>query len=381
MKFDILINQFDEHNEAGIILAKQLNIKKVIILTIGKEKIKFEDIKKIYVDLVPNIDIEELVINIGDIDKIRNIFKNYDNKNVLVNLTGGERINSLILMKVCNELDINTVYVDIINRKRYVLGNNYRVIEEDLKDIDIENILKASGANIVVNASDLCEKPEIIKGTEVILENIDMWHKYKQRLYNNDIFVHDYKDTSKVIINKDLLLEEELILVNRCVKYLKSINGIDYSEGNSKIVVQFKNNYLKGFIFKSGTWLEVITHRVVNEINGIDEVKSGVLFFWNNDAECVKNEIDVIAVKDSTLLCISCKDSDKYSEDALNELDVYSKKLGGDRAIKILVSTKPPLKKSILERAKQMDINIIVLDKDIDKFKSKIIQIIKNKEG
>lgn len=381
MKFDILINQFDEHNEAGIILAKQLNIKKVIILTIGKEKIKFEDIKKLYVDLVPNIDIEELVINIGDIDKIRNIFKNYDNKNVLVNLTGGERINSLILMKVCNELDINTVYVDIINRKRYVLGNNYRVIEEDLKDIDIENILKASGANIVVNASDLCEKPEIIKGTEVILENIDMWHKYKQRLYNNDIFVHDYKDTSKVIINKDLLLEEELILVNRCVKYLKSINGIDYSEGNSKIVVQFKNNYLKGFIFKSGTWLEVITHRVVNGINGIDEVKSGVLFFWNNDAECVKNEIDVIAVKDSTLLCISCKDSDKYSEDALNELDVYSKKLGGDRAIKILVSTKPPLKKSILERAKQMDINIIVLDKDIDKFKSKIIQIIKNKEG
>lgn len=381
MKFDILINQFDEHNEAGIILAKQLNIKKVIILTIGKEKIKFEDIKKLYVDLVPNIDIEELVINIGDIDKIRNIFKNYDNKNVLVNLTGGERINSLILMKVCNELDINTVYVDIINKKRYVLGNNYRVIEEDLKDIDIENILKASGANIVVNASDLCEKPEIIKGTEVILENIDMWHKYKQRLYNNDIFVHDYKDTSKVIINKDLLLEEELILVNRCVKYLKSINGIDYSEGNSKIVVQFKNNYLKGFIFKSGTWLEVITHRVVNEINGIDEVKSGVLFFWNNDAECVKNEIDVIAVKDSTLLCISCKDSDKYSEDALNELDVYSKKLGGDRAIKILVSTKPPLKKSILERAKQMDINIIVLDKDIDKFKSKIIQIIKNKEG
>ncbi|ETJ28948.1 hypothetical protein Q604_UNBC16505G0001, partial [human gut metagenome] len=32
----------------------------------------------------------------------------------------------------------------------------------------------------------------------------------------------------------------------------------------------------------------------------------------------VRNELDVLAVKDSVFICISCKDSEKYDEDALN---------------------------------------------------------------
>lgn len=381
MKFNVLINQLDEHNEAGIILAEQLNIKKVIILSTGKEKIKFGDIKKLYSNIIKNLDIEEVIINVGEINKIEDILMRFQGEDILVNLTGGERVNSLILMRLCSDLNIETVYIDILNKKRYVLGKNYRVINEELKEFDIDNITKAAGANILVSSSSLCEQPEIIELTNKILKNLDIWHKYKQKLYDNNIFSHDYKDTSKVVINKSLLEKDEFKLLKTCIDYLKTSGGISYMSKGDKIIVNFKNNYLKGFIFKSGTWLEVITHIVVNKINNIDEVKSGVLFFWNNDAECVKNELDVIAVKDSTLLCISCKDSGKYDEDALNELDVYSNKLGGDRAIKILVATKLPFKKSVLERAKQMDINIIILDKDINKFRNNIIAIIKNKEG
>lgn len=150
-------------------------------------------------------------------------------------------------------------------------------------------------------------------------------------------------------------------------------------EDKDNIEVVFKNDYLKGFIFKSGTWLEVLTTLVVQSIEDIDEVKSGLTFYWGDDLKRVRNELDVVAIRDSVLICISCKDSDKYDEDALNELQVYSERLGGRNAIKILVATKQPVKKTVLDRAKEMNINIVILDKNIDIFKKVLIDLIKKK--
>lgn len=377
MKFDILINQIDDHNEPGLILAQQLKINNIVFLEAGKEKVSFSDIEKLYKNSIDDVKLSKYSIGIGEINKIQELISKIKNKKILINLSGGERINTLLIFKVAMENNLETVYLDIINKKRYVLGNNYRVIEEPLKEMKVEEILKASGANIMLNASELSKKKDIEEITEIILNNLELWHKYKQRLYDTNTFIHDYKNTSQVIINKQLLNNEEMCLVNKCLKYLKRIKGINYYEDKEQVLVKFNNNYLKGFIFKSGTWLEVITHKIVDEINTVDDVESGVLFFWNKESEAVRNELDVLAANDSNLICISCKDSEKYNEDALNELDVYSKRLGGEKAIKILVATKPPCKKSILQRAKEMNINIVILDKDINSFKNKIIQIIK----
>lgn len=108
---------------------------------------------------------------------------------------------------------------------------------------------------------------------------------------------------------------------------------------------------------------------ITNEIKEVDEVKSGLIFSWGKDAREIKNELDVVAIRDSVLICISCKDSDKYDEDALNELNVYSDRLGGKDTIKILVATKEPTKTTVRKRAQEMGIKLIILDKDINKFK------------
>lgn len=152
---------------------------------------------------------------------------------------------------------------------------------------------------------------------------------------------------------------------------------MDYNETpNNEIHVNFKNEYLKSFIFKSGTWLEMATNIMISEIKEIDEVKSGVMFLWNDKSKIVRNEVDVVAVKDSVAICISCKDSDKYNEDALNELDVYSNQIGGEKVYKILVATKEPVKAAVKERAKEMGINLIIFNGNEEKFKSEIKNII-----
>ena len=378
MKFNLLINQLDEHNEVGILLAQKYKIKSVVMLYRNKEKKKLDKFKELYLDL-NRIEVIDELIEEDNYDNLKNIISKYKEEEIIINLTGGNRITSLIMLKIAIELNLQCVYVDLLKKRRYIFDKEYRIIEQPLEDISISDAIHLSGANITLDSTSLAEKSDIQEFTKAILSNLDIWHKYKQKLYDNNIFKHDYKDTSKININKCLVEAEELKLIYNILNYLKEKNEVEFIEDKDSIEVVFKNDYLKGFIFKSGTWLEVLTTLVVQSIEDIDEVKSGLTFYWGDDLKRVRNELDVVAIRDSILICISCKDSDKYDEDALNELQVYSERLGGRNAIKILVATKQPVKKTVLDRAKEMNINIVILDKNIDIFKKVLIDLIKKK--
>ena len=378
MKFNLLINQLDEHNEVGILLAQKYKVKSVVMLYKNKEKKKLDKFKELYLDL-NRIEVIDELIEEDNYDNLKNIISKYKEEEIIINLTGGNRITSLIMLKIAIELNIQCVYVDLLKKRRYIFDKEYRIIEQPLEDISISDAIHLSGANITLDSTSLAEKSDIQEFTKAILSNLDIWHKYKQKLYDNNIFKHDYKDTSRININKCLVENEEFKLIYSILNYLKEKNEIEFMEDKDNIEVVFKNDYLKGFIFKSGTWLEVLTTLVVQSIEDIDEVKSGLTFYWGDDLKRVRNELDVVAIRDSVLICISCKDSDKYDEDALNELQVYSERLGGRNAIKILVATKQPVKKTVLDRAKEMNINIVILDKNIDIFKKVLIDLIKKK--
>lgn len=378
MKFNLLINQLDEHNEVGLLLAQKYKVKSVVMLYKNKEKKKLDKFKELYIDF-NNIEVIDELIDEDNYDNLKNIISKYKEKEIIINLTGGNRITSLIMLKIAIELNIQCVYVDLLKKRRYIFDKEYRIIEQPLEDISISDIIHLSGSNITLDSTSLAEKSDIQEFTKVILSNLDIWHKYKQKLYDNNIFKHDYKDTSRISINKCLVESEELKLIYNILNYLREKNEVEFIEDKDNIEVLFKNDYLKGFIFKSGTWLEVLTTLVVQSIEDIDEVKSGLTFYWGDDLKRVRNELDVVAIRDSVLICISCKDSDKYDEDALNELQVYSERLGGKNAIKILVATKQPVKKTVLDRAKEMNINIVTLDKNIDIFKKALIDLIKKK--
>ena len=378
MKFNLLINQLDEHNEVGILLAQKYKIKSVVMLYRNKEKKKLDKFKELYLDL-NRIEVIDELIEEDNYDNLKNIISKYKEEEIIINLTGGNRITSLIMLKIAIELNLQCVYVDLLKKRRYIFDKEYRIIEQPLEDISISDAIHLSGANITLDSTSLAEKSDIQEFTNAILSNLNIWHKYKQKLYDNNIFKHDYKDTSRININKCLVENEEFKLIYSILNYLKEKNEIEFMEDKDNIEVVFKNDYLKGFIFKSGTWLEVLTTLVVQSIEDIDEVKSGLTFYWGDDLKRVRNELDVVAIRDSVLICISCKDSDKYDEDALNELQVYSERLGGRNAIKILVATKQPVKKTVLDRAKEMNINIVILDKNIDIFKKVLIDLIKKK--
>ena len=212
MKFNLLINQLDEHNEVGLLLAQKYKVKSVVMLYKNKEKKKLDKFKELYIDF-NNIEVIDELIDEDNYDNLKNIISKYKEKEIIINLTGGNRITSLIMLKIAIELNIQCVYVDLLKKRRYIFDKEYRIIEQPLEDISISDVIHLSGSNITLDSTSLAEKSDIQEFTKVILSNLDIWHKYKQKLYDNNIFKHDYKDTSRISINKCLVESEELKLI------------------------------------------------------------------------------------------------------------------------------------------------------------------------
>ena len=170
MEFDTLITQQDPHNEINILLAEKFKIKILIYIISPKDRSKIEEIDKLFREKLPSCLVKYEIAEIGDIEKLENII--IDNKKALINLSGGEIINSLLLLKLSSQLNIQSIYVDLANKKRYIFTDNYRVIKKALKDMTIDAVIRAAGANITQDSSDLCSKEEIVEITNIILNNI-----------------------------------------------------------------------------------------------------------------------------------------------------------------------------------------------------------------
>lgn len=377
MSIDILINQIDEHNEGSILLCHKVNPYKVYYIANKEDEDKVKSIKEYYSKNFKDIELNILNIEEGDSIKLYDFIESLANKDILVNITGGKRINSLILLNICIQKRKKAIYLDIKNKKIYQFIDKVKIINEEFDDLEIKDIIKAAGGEVLEDSLNLCYKEDLIYFSQQIYNNLSLWHKYKQKLYDTGIFKHDISDSNKVYINISLLNEEERKLIDVILNKLKKMNELDYLLKDNKIVVNFNNEYIKAFIFKSGTWLEIATNTLIRKIKEIDESKNGLVFLWNDENKSVRNEVDVVAVKDSIPICISCKDSDKYNEVALNELNVYGEKIGGKNAIKILVATKEPIKQTVRTRAKEMGIKLVIFDGDENKFIKTISEIIK----
>lgn len=376
----VLITQLDEHNEVNIIITEKLKPKEIIFLYKENENDLMNSIIKYYEKNFIDIKIKKVNMSEGDIDKLINICDQVKlNNDVTINLTGGSRINSLILLNIANKYLFKYIYLDVLNKKIYNLDKSIEVKSIDFSDLNLNEIITSTGGIILQDSTNFSDKKDLIILSKHIYNNLNIWHKYKNRLYDSNVFIHN-DEIDNILININSLDNDEKSLLNNILKKLKEIKSVDYLNiDENRIKVFFKNTYIKSFIFKSGTWLEIVTKNLINDIKEIDEVKNGVMFLWNDKSKVVRNELDVIAMKDCIPICISCKDSDKYNEDTLNELKVYSEKIGGENAFKILVATKEPVKNSVKIRAKEMGINIIIFNGNEEKFKNNIINIIKSK--
>ena len=379
MNYDFIITILDEHNESSILLAEKLKPKEIIYLYKKDEELKvLNSLRQFYLNKFPNCNFSDEKLGKDTISSIEEIIKRMKSKNTAICLNQGNKKDILIMYTLALKHNIDGFFLDIPKEELLKLNLESVQCEKcNFVDLDVEDIIDSIGASIVVDSTEISEINIIETMTNYIASNLDLWKKYKIRLSDNSVFIHDESNPRSIKIDKELLSREEVMLLDKILNFLEKNGQIKVKELEQCLKVTFQNEFIKGFIFKSGTWLEVLTKNIIEEIKSIDDIKSGLLFLWNDKESRVKNELDVVAIKDSVLICVSCKDSKKYDEVALNELNVYSEQLGGENVIKILAATHPPIKSSISKRAKEMGINLVVFDGNKKAFKEELEKIIK----
>lgn len=379
MNYDFIITILDEHNESSILLAEKLKPKEIIYLYKKDEELKvLNSLRQFYLNKFPNCNFSDEKLGKDTISSIEEIIKRMKSKNTAICLNQGDKKDILIMYTLALKHNIDGFFLDIPKEELLKLNLESVQCEKcNFVDLDVEDIIDSIGASIVVDSTEISEINVIETMTNYIADNLNLWKKYKIRLSDNSVFIHDESNPRSIKIDKELLSREEVMLLDKILNFLEENGQIKVKELEQCLKVTFQNEFIKGFIFKSGTWLEVLTKNIIEEIKSIDDIKSGLLFLWNDKESRVKNELDVVAIKDSVLICVSCKDSKKYDEVALNELNVYSEQLGGENVIKILVATHPPIKSSISKRAKEMGINLVVFDGNKKSFKEELEKIIK----
>ena len=375
MEFELIINLISCHNDSSILLTHQYKSKSVLFLYRNKDLDILKSIEDYYTNL-PCTFLKENIDN-KSIDELENLILKYKKNNALFNLTSENVLDVLIFYTLSLKNNICCKFLDIKNKKIINMSlDDITIKKENIYDLNVEEIIKSIGGSIVIDSEDSFNEEIINKMTFIIANNLETWEKYRVRLTDSNLFIHNPFNPEMLEINTTCLNNDEIILINKCIHFLEVNNQITYTQKGDCIEIKFLNEYIKGFIFKSGTWFEIFTKLIIKEIKNIDDVKSGVVFFWSKEKENVKNELDVVAVKDSVLICISCKDSKKYDEVALNELNIYANQLGGANVKKILVATMEPSKSIVINRAKEMGISIVVYNGNRNKFKNDLQNII-----
>ena len=374
---DKLICFFDDYNGAAIYAALNLKPKDIIFLIDDREAFyeDFASIKEHLIKKLPGVNVQGVILKEPYERSISQFIRGLKGEEIWVNLSGGSRLLNLIAFKLCLQLDIPAVYADMQRESIFeVSGKEIRAIDCDIKDMTISDLIASSGGKSLQESSRFFMDKRVLEMMGFILNNYPRWFKLKQLLRNN--YYIEYNDfwPLKVVIREKAIKDFSIFMP--FFKKGKELGIFNYYEKGGRLNLEFTSMEYKSFIFKIGTWLEVLTYNDVKELEGINEAKAGVVFLWDIDKERIKNEADVLATSGSRLIYISCKDTPNYDEEDLNELEVYSNKIGGEDTVKILVATSAPNKSTTLLRAEEMNINILIFKGDVEDFKKKLQKLI-----
>ena len=153
---------------------------------------------------------------------------------------------------------------------------------------------------------------------------------------------------------------------------------------------EYKNREIKEIIEKSGTVLELYVDVAARETFDSDgtpmfnDVRTGIEIEWDRNPEkgedySTKNEIDVVLMKNSIPIFISCKNG-QVDVDELYKLSTVAENFGGKNAKKVLIAPNLDRIKGgeyIRLRARDMGITVLVDTETVsfDEFKKQLYEI------
>ncbi|MBQ0005229.1 MAG: DUF1887 family protein [Clostridiales bacterium] len=238
----------------------------------------------------------------------------------------------------------------------------------EIRHISLTDYLNAIGAKQLEDSHQLPKPDEyeaICNVARVLFKSVYIWNNLCT--YIGKHYSHDH---SRVRIPADLdgeMSERNAETVREQLNafckngFLRPV-GSDDAE-STRDMYEFTSERHKNYMVVFGVWLEMYIYIKLQPY--FDDVHCGFVIDWDSfdDYDTKDNEIDVVAIKNSRPVMISCKMRMPTKED-IYEIGYISEMLGGSQAVPVIATTaivdhKQSYKPGLYPRFKKMNVGLI----------------------
>ena len=291
---------------------------------------------------LPKTTVQYLRVNMLRLEDVKyqleKIVQTYTVKEVQIDITGGSEIMTACGVLVAKEHKLVLTYVDFYSGHMINVETSERICKAET--VTLEEYLKAIGGKYLSSSRHTPEEKDfdrIMDMAAVIFANEKKWDKF---------FAHIIRGFSAAGVMEFSLGENRKS--ESCQFILQEFmkRGFAIQLGEDKY--RYASEADKEYMTVSGIWLEMYIY--IQAKKCFDEVYMGVDIDWNKRDICESrdNEIDVVIMKNSQPIFISCK-MRPVEKETVYEIYSMARRLGGDYA-KSLIATTFNVRKGMDER-------------------------------
>ncbi len=345
-----------------------------------------ENVTRAIKNMLPGAEVEFQPVTIDDMDdiygRLKDIIDGIENRDeIRIDLTGGTELMSACGYRISKEYGILTIYVDM--RREHLINAETGEEIMPVEHISMEDCLPAIGAKRLNDSHDLPhedEFPQVVEMCKLLFEHIEDWSKLCSHIANS-VSTAGERMTVRLPSKLGKTKSGTIALVQGFMDngFWTRTDGktkIGFNQGDENAEKQgdewaesiegeyrFTSKKSKSYMTTYGTWLELFIY--INALEVFKEAALGVVIDWydGDHIDTQDNEIDVVAMRKSTPIFISCKMRKPVSGD-LYEVGFVASRLGGTKAKAVLATTYPVKEmgtspKRMYQRMKKLKVGLI----------------------
>lgn len=261
-------------------------------------------------------------------EELKKIVDTYKEREIHIDITGGTEIMTACGLMVAQEYQITPTYADFYSGYMFDVLTMERLAK--LASVTLDDYIRAIGGKYLSSSRHTPDEKDfdrIMSMADIILANKKKWDKFFAHITKGytaagvmEFSMDDKKDDADCRMLLDAFLEK----------------GFAKEIGPDRYI--YASHADKEYMTVSGIWLELYIY--IQAKKCFDEVYMGVDIDWNKRDICQNrdNEIDVVIMKDSQPIFISCK-MRPIEKEAVYEIYSMARRLGGNYAKSLIATT------------------------------------------
>lgn len=392
-----IVELFDECQLENVIAALKLHPQKIIFIGFCEDEAtdRIDTIREFFRLRSTQIAIEYVAVDRYAYEDVMATLEKIirTEPDAAFDLTGGKELVLVAMGAVSQQYAVPMFQVDIRCNRIRKIAHCEQLPAANVATLTVRESFALNGGKISFSnfnrPIEAAFAEEIQNVWRVACRDFGAWNEYAKELAtlekhcSADVDTHGDTQVRLVIdhVRPNYDFINRLYLGGLITSYRRVGNTLQYT---------YKSKAVRDCIAKAGNILEWYTMLAAQEITArqagyFDGIECGVKVDWNYDEAQRRsdiktiNEIDVVMMRDTIPVFVSCKGG-KADKEALYELQTVADRLGGEHAVRIMVTTNisknEKTRKQFLKRAEDMGITVIadVDDMSLDEFKDALIQ-------